>query len=587
MLKYFFIFISAALSIIFIQGADAAVLYALPEKTTVALGESFNVDVKINTEDISVNAAQATVRFPSNIIELVDFDNSVSAFNFWVEEPLVSNEDGTLQFIGGTTNGVSGQTLQVLKITFKAISAGNAQISVNDAVVTAADGRGTNVLSRIEGTAIKVVPETVLPEVPAVSVPPAVPVEQPEAVIRPPVAVAGLPDQPKLRVPLYPDESRWYNHLGEVIVFWEVPEDVIRVATALDKNPGTSPENIEKELFTGKSFGSLSEGIWYVHVQFRNNVGWGPGAHYKISIDTTPPVPFEAAIDNEVSDNPRPVVSFESFDSLSGIAKALIYADNQEPIESQEKSLALPLQPPGKRTLSVKFLDEAGNSVQDQLEFEILPLQTPIIEFTTRRVSRDEQVFVSGTGLPSAFVDLHIYNEAEQEVGVEMVETDTLGKWAFTLKEVLPLGRYTITAVMRDDRGALSFPSAPEKFSIRPGVIVSLGPLDLGWFEIFIMIVLIAVSGVSFYGWYHLGVKKRREAYAVIIARDVEKMHNLLQENLNKLENNVRNLDKFVNPISKDIDSTMKAESMAFIKRMQEVLEKIRKYVKQEVEGLK
>ena len=36
-------------------------------------------------------------------------------------------------------------------MTFKAVGSGQAQILFSDAVVTANDGRGTNVLSKIEG----------------------------------------------------------------------------------------------------------------------------------------------------------------------------------------------------------------------------------------------------------------------------------------------------------------------------------------------------------------------------------------------------------------------------------------------------
>ncbi|MBI2041993.1 MAG: hypothetical protein HYT20_03180 [Candidatus Nealsonbacteria bacterium] len=584
-----FAFLLALSGLTFTQDAQAAILYALPEKRAILPGESISVDIKVNTEDVSINAAQATVQFPSNILELVDFDNSVSAFNFWVQGPLISNEDGTFKFIGGTPNGVSGQTLQVIKMTFKAVGQGTAQISINDAVVTANDGRGTNVLSTIEGTSIQVSAEVVAPTAPVIPVSPArppAPAEQPERIVRTPVAAVGLPIQPKLRIPLYPDESRWYNHLGETIVFWDVPADVNGVATAIDKDPNTSPERIETELFTGKSFGVLKEGIWYIHVQFKNNVGWGKTAHYKISIDTTPPVPFKINIDQQVSDSPSPRISYETFDSLSGISKALIFVNHQEPIESQETSLTLPLQGPGKRTVRVRFLDKAGNSVEDSLEFEILPLQTPVIESLAKRVSRDEPVFVSGTGLPDTFIDLQISSKAGQ-AAKETIKSDNLGKWATSIKEPLLIGKYTITATARDERGALSYPSAPQDFSVRPQTIVSFGQLDFGWLEIFIIIALIILSGAGFYGWYYLGIKRKREAYAIVIARDVEKMHNLLKDNLDKLENNIENLDKFVSPISKEIDSTMKTESLIFIKRMQETLDKIRKYVKKEVEEMK
>ncbi len=573
----------------FFQSAEAAVLYVLPEKRSVAPDESFNVDLKINTEDVYINAAQATVNFPANIIELVEVDNKISAFNFWVEEPLISNDDGTLEFIGGTAKGVSGSALQVLKMTFKAVGTGSAGITISDAVVTASDGKGTNVLSTIEETSIAVSPEIVTPEAPVVPTTLATPVEQPQPVTREPVPAADLPRKPQLKVSLYPDESRWYNHEGEVIVFWDVPDDVVRIATALDGSPNTSPGNIETGLFTGKSFGVLGDGVWYVHVQFRNNVGWGPEAHYRIAVDTTPPIAFEASIDSEVSDSPAPTLFYETHDSLSGIAKAAIYVDGKGPTEStlETTSLVLPLQPPGKHLAKVRFFDKAGNSVEDDLEFEILPLQTPVIGFVTKSVSQDEPVFVSGTALPGVSVDLRVYNKSGQEIDKETAASDPLGNWGLSLEKPLLLGKYTLAATARDERGALSYPSPVEEFTIRPRTIVSLGPIDLGWFEVFVIIILLVVAGVGIYGWYYVGLKGKKEAYAIVVARDVEKMHHLLEENLARLNNNVKKLDNFINPISKEIDPTFKEESLVFIAKMQEVLDKIKKYVKKEVEGLK
>ncbi|MBI2625967.1 MAG: hypothetical protein HYW69_00025 [Candidatus Nealsonbacteria bacterium] len=67
----------------------------------------------------------------------------------------------------------------------------------------------------------------------------------------------------------------------------------------------------------------------------------------------------------------------------------------------------------------------------------------------------------------------------------------------------------------------------------------------------------------------------------------MEKMHNLLEDNLNKLESNIKSLEKFINPISKAIDPTMKEESLIFIDKMKTVLGKIKKYVKKEVEELR
>ena len=235
-----FIFLS-----FFAVKADAAILYFVPEAETFEIGKEFSIDVKINSEEVFINAAQATVRFSNDILELLEVDKVDSAFNFWMEEPVISNEEGTLVFIGGTAKGVAGEALQVLKMKFKAKGVGLAELTMSSAVVTASDGQGTNVLSVIEGTSIGVGTDTVpLPDEP--DEPDDEPVEEPEKVEREPVLAGDLPEAPELRVPLYPDESQWYNHLGEMIVLWELPADIVKVETRLSQAPDKKLGDIEE-----------------------------------------------------------------------------------------------------------------------------------------------------------------------------------------------------------------------------------------------------------------------------------------------------------------------------------------------------
>lgn len=515
---------------VFVAQVDAATLYLLPESKTFGIGQEFSVDIKVNTEDVSINATQATIRFPTGILELLSADKEGSTFRFWIEEPVISNEAGTLRFIGGTAKGVSGESLQVLKMKFKAKGVGVAELTVTEAVVAAADGKGTNVLSTIEGTSISVGTEVVKPE------PPPTPVEQPEKVEREPIPAEDLPGEPKLKMSLYPDEKKWYSHLGEVIVLWEVPGDIIKVAASLDQNPNAEPEDIEEELFTGKTFGILEEGIWYIHVQFKNNIGWGSVTHYKIFIDTTTPLPFEIQIDTGVSDNPTPEIKYETQDSLSGISHALIFIDDKDPIESTETVTKLPVQPPGKHTVLVRILDLAGNGVEDDLEFETLPLPTPTIDFVTKTVSQGEFVFASGKAIPNGFIDARVFNKAEQEVFVGVTDTDGLGNWEIIIEESLDRGKYALTATARDDRGAISYPTEPEAVKIRAKTILSIGFVDLGWFEVILIILLLVVSGASIGAWYYTSLKKRRAAYKIIAGRDIDKLTTLLAEDLKELE---------------------------------------------------
>ena len=121
---------------------SAATLSILPKTGELKVNQNFILEIKVNAGDDSFNTAQATVDFPPDLLEVKSIDSSPSgsAFSFWLEEPSFSNSDGKINFIGGTTNGISGSAILILKINFFAKAPGEAFIRLSDAAVTAADG---------------------------------------------------------------------------------------------------------------------------------------------------------------------------------------------------------------------------------------------------------------------------------------------------------------------------------------------------------------------------------------------------------------------------------------------------------------
>src|SRR3989344_3209482 len=132
--SYFKVLIAGFFVFAYWQVASAAVLYVSPPAKNAAIGDEFFLDVKGNTEAVAINAAQAVIHFPNSILTADSIDKSGSIFNFWVEEPVISNENGTINFIGGTPKGISGDTLQLLRIKFKATGSGSADVTFSDAV---------------------------------------------------------------------------------------------------------------------------------------------------------------------------------------------------------------------------------------------------------------------------------------------------------------------------------------------------------------------------------------------------------------------------------------------------------------------
>ena len=88
--------------VFFANTASAASLFWVPSTGEFALSKEVVADLKIDCEGVGVNAAQATVRFPTDILEVKSIDKADSVFSFWLEEPSFSNTDGAITFIGGT-----------------------------------------------------------------------------------------------------------------------------------------------------------------------------------------------------------------------------------------------------------------------------------------------------------------------------------------------------------------------------------------------------------------------------------------------------------------------------------------------------
>ncbi|MDD4761652.1 MAG: cohesin domain-containing protein [Candidatus Pacebacteria bacterium] len=578
----FFLCVSATKS-------EAAVLYAVSKEKNFGIGSEFEVSVKINSGEEAINASQGKINFPADILEVVSVSSKESIFNFWLEEPGFSNETGIVSFAGGTPKGTSGNTLQVLDIKFKAKGAGTASLGLSEAVVTANDGKGTNVLSEATGLDInistKISSSQIVSEPIKEPITNTAPEEQVQIIERVAEKASKLPIAPEVRVPFYPDSSKWYNYLtwdsksGKANAFWDVPDDITAFAFQIDTNPNSDPKNIENQLYTGKAFSIFEEGIWYIHVKFKNSVGWGPITHYKISIDTTAPLPFEVEIDSLISQNPTPKIVFVSQDSLSGISGALIVIDKENPIGTEEGVFDLPIQSPGKHSLLVKIFDKAGNGVEDNLEYEILPLPTPTLEFSSSSVEQGQTVFASGKSEPGLLVNLKIKSVTGEELFFGSTNSDSEGDWKAIIDKNLPVGNYFLSAKAINEKGASSFESELKPLRVRAKVILSLGLFDLTWLDIFIIIISLILSGIGFTSWWLIKEEKRRGAYLSIAGRDVEKLANLVEEEINKL-------DLLVERKKSELNLGTKNEVKNILEKVKNNAEKMKKYIKKELEDV-
>jgi len=667
--------ITVALSLVLVFGLTSAAFAAdfnlSPSSGTLGINQDIEVHLRIDTTGASINAAQATMLFPANLLQVKSISKEGSIFNFWLQDPTFSNDAGTISFIGGTPNGVSGSSLQVITIIFTTKGVGSAAISFSDGAITATDGTGTNVLGALNGATFSISSTvSVPPPTPAAPVAPII-IATPVPIIREAVLAPGLPSTSTILVPLYPDPDRWYSLISNFTVNWQLPSDVSNVATALNQNPSyTVPEESEG-LFDSKQFPSFQEdGVYYLHVRFKNNKGWGATAHYRIAIDTQPPLAFAIQIEGGPStDNPRPKLLFQTGDALSGIDTYLVQINQDQPIsvspmlteeemEEVEEETAmvmisdegisflnvrtgpgtgndiitkvfpgeefeftdsqsgwfkilinsttegwvfgdyvtqtsgdgqqrvtletafiseykLPALLPGQYLVKIRAVDKAGNGVEDSIELEVLPIDSPTIDFYTERVLQKlEVVNVRGSAIPNTEVIITMLDEEDVLVLENTVPVNGLGIWNFTLERTLRKETYSITAKTRDERGAISFSTDPIKIRVTDKPLIVIGNIEFSFRDLVLIgIALIAVVVIFF--WRDtirraLSLQRR----SVIAAKD---LRNILE----RLKQAVANLQ-----IELSRTRINKAQATNAMKQVTSNLEKIDRYVIKDIEEI-
>ncbi len=520
MLRIPFAIILGAVAL-FANTAQAATLFFVPATGEYGVGKEISIDLKIDSDGVGLNAAQATIRFPKDTLTVKSIDKTGSTFNFWLEEPAFSNEDGVITFVGGTPYGVSGASLQVVHIVFTSKGSGSAPITITDAAVTASDGNGTNILSKTNGAVFTISPTATAP---------AIIVPAPKQITREVAPASGLPEKPTLTIPLYPDPATWYNLSNIFAVNFALPRNISEISTAINKQPNFTPTEESEGLFDSKTFAALSDGIWYLHVRFQNGIGWGATTHYRIAVDTHPPLPFAVTSDESIlSDNPTPVFNFKAGDPISGLSKYQIKIDNGEwleiPVKNFKGTFKFTLMEPGKHHITVRAVDGAGNSIENGIDHEVLPIPSPTFTFVTDKLYSDEAkgLTIRGTALPLTQILLSI-KKGDVITSSATVPVDTNGNWEFTSSEVLLSGTYTANIQNKDTRGALSL------------IVVSSNIQVTGKYTTIIIITIIALIGALFGGFWFYERRRERTVLRLDVAEsDTAKVFKMIETDIEKL----------------------------------------------------
>jgi hypothetical protein len=335
---------------------SAATLSLSPSSGTYAVGSSISVSVLVSSTDKTMNAASGLISFPTDLLSVSSISKSGSIVDFWAQDPSYSNTSGTVNFESVLLPpGFTGSSGKIITIIFRTKAEGVANLNFTSGSVLAADGAGTEILTSSGVASFNISPT------------------KNEPVITTPTA-SGVPQPPGITSGTHPDETKWYA-LSDADFSWTLPKGVVTVAVLIGRNATSSPNVFYKPAISSKQVTNLEDGVWYFHVQFKNNIGWSKVSDFKLQIDTEKPTSFDITeVKRSDPTDPKAKFIFDAVDKTSGIDHYEVQIDGG-PVEiwkdDGSKVYQTQSQESGAHTILVKAVDKAGNFLTNSAQFNI------------------------------------------------------------------------------------------------------------------------------------------------------------------------------------------------------------------------
>lgn len=527
-------FIYSGIAIVFIVSATplfvfaaAPSMYFSPATRVVTQGETFSVEVYVDTGGHEVNAAEGEIFFDPDELEVVYISKLDAILTFWAPEPDFSNVNGSIRFGGGSTRNYVGGRGLIAGITFRARVTGSVRVSFRSGALIAADGRGTNIVEQLRGGVYTAIERGIEPIAEGYTAP------------------SGAPDVPVVVSETHADENRWYAN-NSPRFSWNVPSDTTAVRLGVDQVPGSIPLVEHQPTTYFYKLENLDDGVWYIHIQLKNQAGWGKVGHRRAQIDSQKPHTLEAVI-GERSDPTDPRISLRLYaeDGLSGIdfyelqvggATTVVWRDDGSGMFTFE-----PLGP-GTYPVVIRAVDGAGNVLVNSVDAFIAPIEMPEFTEYPRQLEEDRILTLRGMSIPQTRVVVWVQKEGE-EPKTYTVDTDENGRFVYISKERLGDGLYEIWAQSLDSRGARSYATEKIVFTVRDPLVIRLGSKAINVLSVFIPLValLFALVLVVWYGWHRVIVLRAKVQRELRLAEKTlhvqfELLRQDIQEHLAHLE---------------------------------------------------
>jgi hypothetical protein len=137
---------------------SAAILYLEPAAGQYHQGDTFIVEVRLDTEGEYINAVETNLNFPSDILEVRDLSSGNSVLTLWIKNPSFSGD--VISFVGGIPAGYQGPDGLIGKIVFQVQEKAqdSAKIIFRESSVLLNDGQGTKAKLSFKGAVFSISP---------------------------------------------------------------------------------------------------------------------------------------------------------------------------------------------------------------------------------------------------------------------------------------------------------------------------------------------------------------------------------------------------------------------------------------------
>lgn len=147
--------------------AFGAILYFEPVSGEFYQGDTFGVNLKIDTEKDCINTVKGEIEFSKDVLEVVNFITGNSILTIWLQSPKLDQNSGKISFVGGIPGGYCGplpgepgELGLLLKIFFKTKKEGTANLKfLKESQVLLNDGFGTPAKLNLKEAEFKILPE--------------------------------------------------------------------------------------------------------------------------------------------------------------------------------------------------------------------------------------------------------------------------------------------------------------------------------------------------------------------------------------------------------------------------------------------